>query len=72
MPQQAPDTALTDRHYITLILRLTLDRAGRVIQGELVDTADTLEKRFTGAAGLKQAVAAWLSQHEQTEAAPEA
>ena len=72
MSQEAPDTALTDRHYITLIVRLTLDRAGRLIQGELVDTADTLQKRFTGAAGLNQAVATWVSQHVQTEGAPEA
>ena len=63
-----PDSTLADRHYVTLILRLTLDRGGRVIQGELVDTTDTLWRRFTSSSGLSQAVDAWLRQQEQAEA----
>ncbi|MDQ5852822.1 MAG: hypothetical protein M3380_12295 [Chloroflexota bacterium] len=67
MLQRAPDAHLGDRHYVTLILRLTLDRAGHLIQGELVDTTDTLQKRFTSSSGLNQAVQAWLREQEQIE-----
>ncbi len=68
MSHPADDTTLADRHYVTLILRLTLDRRGRLIQGELLDTAATRQKWFTGASGLNQAVEAWLRQQEQAEA----
>ena len=66
------DTTLVDRHYVTLILRLTLDRGGHLIQGELVDTTNTLQKRFAGAAGLSQAVESWLRHQEQPKADPDA
>ncbi len=65
------DTTLVDRHYVTLILRLTLDRSGHLIQGELVDTTDTLQKRFTGASGLSQAMEAWLRQQALAKADPD-
>ncbi len=32
MPQAADDSTLSDRHYVTLILRLTLDQAGDLIK----------------------------------------
>jgi hypothetical protein len=66
------DTPLVDRHYVTLILRLTLDRGGHLIQGELVDTTDTLQKRFTGASGLTKAMESWLRYQEQLKADPDA
>ena len=65
MAQPASDNILADHHYVTLILRLTLNRGGQVIQGELVDTTDTFQKWFTGSSGLNQAVEAWLRQQEQ-------
>jgi hypothetical protein len=68
MPHQADDITLADRHYVTLILRLTLNRTGQLLQGELVDTTDTLQKRFLGLTGLNQAVEAWLRQQEQPAA----
>ncbi len=58
---------LADRHYVTLILRLTLDRNGRLIQGELLNTADTQEEQFIGLSGLNRAVHAWLQRIEQDE-----
>ena len=64
MSYPADDTTLTDRHYVTLILRLTLDRGGRLLQGELVDTTDSRPERFIGVVGLNQAVRDWLAQHE--------
>ena len=68
MPYTADDITLAGRHYVTLILRLTLDRGGRLIQGELVDTNDSRPEHFIDASGLHQAVEAWLRQQEQPEA----
>lgn len=65
MPHPADDSSLADRHYVTLILRLALDPTGRLLQGELVNTTDTLHKRFLSLTGLHQAVEAWLRQQEQ-------
>jgi hypothetical protein len=68
MPHPADNTTLADHHYVTLILRLRLDRKGRLIRGELVDTTDSPPERFIGLAGMNQAVAAWLRQQEQAKA----
>ena len=65
MPSTSENTTLADRHYVTLILRLTLDRAGRLIQGGLADTADSRQEHFFGTEGLHQAVEAWLQQQQQ-------
>jgi hypothetical protein len=67
MQPPAGDEALADQRYVTLILRLTLDPGGQLIQGELVDTTDTLLGRFVGIAGLNQTVQEWLSGSEQAE-----
>ena len=68
MPHPADDITLADRHYVTLILRLTLDQTGQLLKGELVDMTDTLQKRFLGSTGLHQALEAWLRQQEQSAA----
>ena len=71
MPQAADNSALSDRHYITLILRLTLDRAGDLVQGDLVDTTNQLPKHFIGATGLHKVVEAWLrKQHSEDRQKP--
>ena len=71
MPQAADNSTLSDRHYITLILRLTLDQAGDLIQGDLVDTTNGLPEHFIGTTGLYQAVEAWLrQQHSKDEQEP--
>jgi hypothetical protein len=72
MSLPADDAILRGRHYITLILRLTLDREGQLIQGELVDTKGTRSDWFIGASGLNEAVAAWLQQqaHAESETDP--
>ena len=57
---------LKNRTYLSLIVRLTLDQSGRLIQGELLNTTDTLRQRFTTLSELNKAVAAWLRQQEQT------
>jgi hypothetical protein len=71
MPQAADDSTLSDRHYVTLVLRLTLDQAGDLIQGDLVDTTNTLPEHFIGTTGLHQAVQSWLrKQHSKDEQEP--
>jgi hypothetical protein len=67
MPYTPENPTLADRHYVTLILRLTLDRSGRLIQGELATTTDARQEHFSGSAGLHRAVEAWLTQQEQAE-----
>lgn len=67
MPHTPENPTLADRHYVTLILRLTLDRAGRLIQGDLATTTDSRQEHFTGSRGLHQALEAWLTQQEQAE-----
>ena len=71
MSEPVKGSALEYRHYVTLILRLALDQSGQLIQGELVDTTDTVQKRFNDASGLNQAVATWLRQQKQEEVPPE-
>jgi hypothetical protein len=67
MPKAVDNSTLLDRHYVTLILRLTLDRAGDLIQGDLVDTTNDLPKHFIGATGLHKAVEAWLRQQHSED-----
>jgi len=67
MPPAAVDEVLANNRYVTLILRLMLDHGGQLIQGELVDTTDTVLGRFVGVAGLNQAVQDWLTGHEHAE-----
>ena len=68
MPEPADTTSMTDRHYVTLILRLTLDQMGRLLQGELMDTKTPFPKRFLGVTGLYQVVETWLHQQEHPAA----
>lgn len=67
MAEQTDDSAMSDRHYITLVLRLTLDRTGHLLQGSLADTTHKPPEFFTGPAGLHQAVDAWLRQQQAGE-----
>ena len=67
MSDPANTDDLKNRTYLSLVLRLTLDQGGRLIQGELVDTTDTLRQRFTTLSGLNEAVAGWLKRQEQTD-----
>jgi hypothetical protein len=71
MPSAGDKPTLSDRHYVTLILRLTLDQVGDVINGELVDTANSLPEHFIGITGLHQAMEAWFQQqHSKREHEP--
>ena len=47
-----------------VVLRLVLDKHGRLMHGELVDVEGTLQQRFKGRRGLTQAVRTWLAGQE--------
>lgn len=63
MPREADNSTLTDRHYITLILRLTVNSTGELIQGNLINIGSALPKHFIGMRGLYKAVEASLQEH---------
>ena len=67
MSQPFQENTLTERHYVTVVLRLTLDSHGRLIQGELVDMGNEIQERFMGRAGLTRAVQGWLTKQEQPD-----
>ena len=65
MPQSPLATPLTDRRYVTVVLRLQLDPGGQLIQGELVDVASGHQQRFVGWRGLTRSVRDWLEREKQ-------
>jgi len=56
---------LTERYYVTLIVRLMVDHHGQLIHGEMVDATNTFRERFTGRHGLIEAVQTWLTRQER-------
>lgn len=52
---------LSDKRYVTIMLRLVLDRANRLVQGEFVDLNGQLLGRFASCTGLANALRQWLS-----------
>ena len=65
MANPSHENDLVDRHYVTLIVRMTVDSRGRLVRGEMVDAMNTFRERFTGADGLMGAVQTWLARHER-------
>jgi hypothetical protein len=58
------ESNLAERHYVTLIVRLMVDRQGQLIHGEMVDANNTFRERFIGRSGLIDTVQTWLTQQE--------
>jgi hypothetical protein len=58
---------LAERRHVTVILRLVLDRGGRLIHGEVVDVEAGPWARFAGWRGLTRTLHAWLASQEQPE-----
>jgi len=56
---------LARKHYVSVVLRLVVDRRGRLVYGEIVDMTGKPDGRFLGWRGLTQAVKAWLSSQAQ-------
>lgn len=51
---------LADKRNVTLILRLVLDRDGKLMHGELVDVGGKVQTRFIRWRELTRTVRAWL------------
>jgi hypothetical protein len=56
------DDRLADQRYVTVILRLVLDRHDQLMRGEVGGTDDGPWVRFANPSGLLEAVEAWLLQ----------
>ena len=71
MTQPPAENHLADRRYVSVVLRLVLDRHGQMIHGEVVGDATTRPTRFSGWRGLTRALQAWLTRNEQGIDEPE-
>ena len=60
MPARPPEDKLSEKQYVSVTLRLLLDRRGRLIQGEVVDLQGQAQQRFVGWRGLVRVLRAWL------------
>jgi hypothetical protein len=56
---------LAQKRYVSVVLRLAVDRRGHLVYGEIVDMAGKPNGRFQGWRGLTQAVKTWLSSQGQ-------
>lgn len=57
--------SLADVRYVTVILRLVLDRRGRLAYGEILGLDATPASRFRGWRGLHRALREWLAEAAQ-------
>ena len=60
VPPPPTESELADKRLVTAILRLVLDRHGRLLHGEVVDVQSRSHGRFIGWRGLTQALRTWL------------
>jgi len=54
---------LADKRYVTVILRLRIDRRERLVHGEVVDTEGKSQGRFAGWRELTRMVREYLMSH---------
>lgn len=62
-----PPDGLQDKRYVTVILRLLIDRHGALVHGELADIDGRAGTRFVGWPALTPAVHGWVTSHEHDE-----
>ena len=67
MPKARSPEQLAEKRYVTVILRLLLDRQGRLVQGEVVNTASQVQGRFAGWRGMSRTLRTWVSTHATDE-----
>ena len=60
MTEAQSSETLEDRRHVTVVLRLVVDRRGRLVYGELIDEAAQARGRFVGWRGLTRTVQRWL------------
>jgi hypothetical protein len=68
VPVRPPEDKLSEKRYLSVSLRLLLDRRGRLIQGEVVDLQGQAQRRFVGWRGLVRGLRAWLAEQPQRDA----
>jgi hypothetical protein len=56
---------LSERRYVSLLLRIVIDRRGRVLHGEIVDIDGGTRMRFAERRGLSRALQAYLAKHAE-------
>jgi hypothetical protein len=61
MPATPPEDKLSDKRYVSVTLRLLVDKRGRMLQGEIVDAVGRRQSRFAGRRGLARALQAALA-----------
>lgn len=71
MPAANRDETLAASRHVVIILRLVLDRRGRVHHGELLDAEARLLERFAGPRGLRRALREWCHGQRRAAAAAE-
>jgi hypothetical protein len=72
LPHSPAENHLTDRRYVSVLLRLVLDQHGQMIHGEVVGDTSAHPTRFRGWRGLTRALQAWLTRRQDDAAdAPE-
>ena len=64
MPPAPDENHLADRHYYTVVMRMVVDRRGRLLHGELVGNMTMPPDRFVGWRGLIRVMRAWLIRQE--------
>ncbi len=52
---------LSDKHQVTVVIRLVLDRHGKLMHGELVDVKTKSQGRFANWTGLVRTLREWLA-----------
>jgi hypothetical protein len=71
VPILPDEDKLSEKHYATLILRLILNRQGRLLSGELVDTTNGFQERFVAWRGLIRVLRTWLISQSHAAASDE-
>jgi hypothetical protein len=61
LPAPADSEKLAPKRYVTVILRLLLERRGQLVHGELVDLQGKAHGRFGTWQGLPRVIRVWLA-----------
>jgi hypothetical protein len=61
VPPISPEEQLSDHRYVVLVLRLVVDRHGRLIQGDVLSEPAAVRRAFRGWRGLARAIRGLLT-----------
>jgi hypothetical protein len=64
LPSEAPADQLANRHYVSLILRLVIERDGTLVYGEILSLDSVTKGRFTTWEGFFEIVQTGLAPPE--------